>query len=153
MGAVLDLPPSALPFGLQVGSRSVSLTDVRHAPPPGGAEVPPPGAATPSALSAVETGKRTGAFLVGREHLGALLVVLDAALAHPRVLASLSGSPAAPTAVAEGTPEGLRVTLGMLRVHGHAGGLGAWGPCSGVEILHVDLPGIRDTFATVPVPA
>ena len=150
MGAVLDLPPSAVPFGLEVGSRSISLSDVRLTADAG--ETGETGVA--SALSAVETGKRTGAFLVRREHLDALLVVLDAALAHPRVRASLSGSSPTPTAVAEPTSEGLRVTLGMLRVHGHrGGGPGDWGPCSGVEILHVDLPGIRDTFATVEVRA
>lgn len=140
MGTVIDLAPSATPFGLEVGSRSVSLSDGRPAP-------------EPSAFSAVETGKRTGAFFVAREHLEALLVVLDAALAHPKVQASLRGASSSPTAVAEGTPEGLRVTLGMLRVHDHVGEPGHWGACSGVEVLHVDLPGIRDTFATVTAQA
>ncbi len=136
MGTVIELAPSATPFGLEVGSRSISLSDLRQVPGAGDAA---------SALSAVETGKRTGAFVVGREHLAALRVVLDTALAHPKVLASLGGASPTPTAVATGTRDGLLVTLGMLRVHGHRGvAPGEWGPCSALEVLHVDLPGIHD---------
>jgi hypothetical protein len=132
MGTVIELASSAAPFGLEVGSRSVSLSDL------GGG----------GALSAVETGKRTGAFLVGHEHLVALRVVLDTALAHPKVQASLGAASPTPTAIAEGTRDGLLVTLGMLRVHGHAGvPVGEWGPCSGIEVLHVDLPWIHDAVA------
>jgi hypothetical protein len=140
MGTVIELAPSAAPFGLEVGSRSISLS-VR--PSDGDGPV----------LSAVETGKRTGAFLVGHEHLVSLRVVLDAALAHPKVQASLGGASLTPTAVAEGTPDGLLVTLGMLRVHGHSGTApGEWGSCSGVEVLHVDLPWIHDAV-TAETPA
>lgn len=134
MGTAIELDPSATPFALEIGSRSVHLTDARADPAP--------------ALTAVETGKRTGAFLVAAEHLGALLVVLDTALAHPRVQASLGGPSPTPTAVSASTDAGLLVTLGMLRVHGHGGEPGAWGPCSGIEVLHVDLPGIRDAVET-----
>lgn len=145
MGTVIELAPSAAPFGLEVGSRSVSLSDLRH--PDGGVD------GGPTVLSAVETGKRTGAFVVGPEHLVALRVVLDAALAHPKVQASLGAASPTPTAVAEGTRDGLLVTLGMLRVHGHTGTApGEWGPCSGVEVLHVDLPWIHDAV-TAETPA
>lgn len=147
MGAIIDLPTDCAPFALEVRRESVYLTDATVV----NRDV------TGSAIHAMSTRYAgPGMFRVARTHLPALAATINIALAHPRVVADESRAERMASSVAEldgFEGPGLTVSTDVLPVYGHTAdallddGPLLWGPCSTVEILHVDLRAIAVVLA------